>query len=80
MTDAEQRLWQRLRRKQINGWQFYRQKPIGAYIVDFYCPIAMLVVEVDGEQQAWGGAERIPPQPPAAADKAVPLLPEDESK
>ena len=30
MTDAEQHLWQFLRRKQINGWQFYRQKPLGA--------------------------------------------------
>lgn len=50
MTDAEQKLWYRLRRKQINGWQFYRQKPIGAYIVDFYCPAARLVIELDGGQ------------------------------
>jgi very-short-patch-repair endonuclease len=50
MTDAEQKLWIRLRRKQINGWQFYRQKPIGSYIVDFYCPTAKLVIEVDGSQ------------------------------
>lgn len=33
MTDAEQRLWQRLRRKQILGLQFYRQKPILNFIV-----------------------------------------------
>ena len=50
MTDAEQKLWYRLRRKQINGWQFYRQKPMGSYIVDFYCPVARLVVELDGSQ------------------------------
>jgi len=50
MTEAEQKLWYRLRRKQINGWQFYRQKPLGSYIVDFYCPAAHLVVEVDGSQ------------------------------
>ena len=50
MTDAEQKLWYRLRRKQINGWQFYRQKPLGSYIVDFYCPAARLVVEIDGSQ------------------------------
>lgn len=50
MTDAEQKLWQRLRRKQINGWQFYRQKPLGNYIVDFYCAAAHLVVEIDGSQ------------------------------
>jgi len=49
-TDAEQRLWSRLRRKQISGIQFYRQKPIGNYIVDFYAPSVQLVVEVDGSQ------------------------------
>jgi len=52
MTDAEQVLWQRLRRKQIFGVQFYRQKPLLEYIVDFYCPAARLVVEVDGSQHA----------------------------
>ena len=50
LTDAEQRLWSRLRRKQILGVQFYRQKPIGNYITDFYAPGARLVVEVDGAQ------------------------------
>ena len=50
MTDAEQHLWQYLRRKQINGWQFYRQKPLGAYIIDFHCAAAQLVVELDGSQ------------------------------
>ena len=50
MTDAEQRLWFRVRRKQIGGVQFYRQKPIGAFIVDFYAPAAKLVIEVDGSQ------------------------------
>ena len=50
LTDAEQRLWNRLRRKQILGVQFYRQKPIGNYIVDFYAHAARLVVEVDGAQ------------------------------
>jgi very-short-patch-repair endonuclease len=50
MTDAEQKLWQCLRRKQINGWQFYRQKPLGPYIVDFYCAAANLVIELDGGQ------------------------------
>ena len=50
MTDAEQRLWHRVRRKQIEGVQFYRQKPLGPYIVDFYAPAANLVVEIDGSQ------------------------------
>lgn len=50
MTDAKQLLWQRLRRKQILGLQFYRQKPILNFIVDFYCPAANLVIECDGGQ------------------------------
>ena len=50
MTDAEQLLWHRLRRKQILGLQFYRQKPILNFIVDFYCPAANLVIECDGSQ------------------------------
>jgi len=50
MTDAEKRLWSRIRMGQLEGCYFYRQKPIGEYIVDFYCPRAKLVVEVDGGQ------------------------------
>ena len=50
MTDAEQRLWSRLRRKQLHDVQFYRQKPLGEYVVDFYAPAVGLVVEVDGSQ------------------------------
>ena len=50
MTDAERVLWHRLRRKQIQGVQFYRQKPLLAYIVDFYCPAVKLVIELDGSQ------------------------------
>ncbi|MDO8458709.1 MAG: endonuclease domain-containing protein [Burkholderiaceae bacterium] len=50
MTDAEQLLWQRVRLKQVRGLQFYRQKPLLAFIVDFYCPKAKLVIELDGSQ------------------------------
>ena len=50
MTDAEQLLWSKLRRKQILGVQFYRQKPLANYIVDFYCAAANLVIELDGSQ------------------------------
>ena len=50
ITHCEQILWSRLRKKQLRGVQFYRQKPIGTYIVDFYAPKAKLVVEVDGSQ------------------------------
>jgi len=50
MTDAEQWLWHKVRRQQILGVQFYRQRPLGPYIVDFYAPRVNLVVEVDGGQ------------------------------
>ena len=50
MTDSEQVLWKELRGKQLRSVQFYRQKPIGQFIVDFYAPRAKLVVEVDGSQ------------------------------
>ncbi|WP_312318860.1 endonuclease domain-containing protein [Acinetobacter variabilis] len=50
MTEAEKLLWSKLRSKQILGLQFYRQKPILNYIVDFYCPAANLVIECDGSQ------------------------------
>jgi len=50
MTDAEMLLWSKIRGKQLKGQQFYRQKIIGEYIVDFYCPKSRLVIEVDGGQ------------------------------
>lgn len=50
MTKSESRLWSRLKGKQLNQLQFYRQKIIGNYIVDFYCPKASLVIELDGGQ------------------------------
>jgi len=59
MTDAENFLWSRIRKKQLKGFQFYRQKNIGEYIVDFYCPAAKLIIEVDGGQHyAEHGKER----------------------
>ena len=54
MTDAERRLWAKIRMKQLKGYQFYRQKPIGDYIIDFFCPRAKLVIEVDGSYHLVG--------------------------
>ena len=54
MTDSERVLWSRLRGKQVSGVQFYRQKPIGEYIVDFFAPRTKLVIEVDGSQHMEG--------------------------
>ncbi len=50
MTESEQRLWYHLRRKQLLNIQFFRQRPIGSYIVDFYAPRIKLVIESDGSQ------------------------------
>jgi len=50
MTDAEKLLWSKIRGKQLSGLQFYRQKIIGNYIADFYCPKSRLVIEIDGGQ------------------------------
>jgi very-short-patch-repair endonuclease len=54
MTDAERRLWASVRMKQLKRYQFYRQKPIGDYIVDFFCPGAKLVIEIDGSYHLMG--------------------------
>ena len=52
LTDAEQRLWHILKRRQIAGVKFRRQQPIGPFIVDFVCFDPRVVVEVDGGQHA----------------------------
>jgi len=51
-TEAEQRLWSRLRAHQLEGLKFRRQEPIGPYIVDFVCLERSLIIEVDGGQHA----------------------------
>jgi very-short-patch-repair endonuclease len=49
-TDAERKLWQILRSRQVSGLKFFRQYSIGDYILDFYCPAIRLAIEVDGSQ------------------------------
>jgi very-short-patch-repair endonuclease len=49
-TDAERRLWYRLRNYQIGQVKFRRQQPIGRYIADFVCFECGLIVELDGSQ------------------------------
>lgn len=51
-TPAEQTLWAFLRNAQLEGYKFRRQRPIGSYIVDFYCARRKLIVEVDGDSHA----------------------------
>jgi very-short-patch-repair endonuclease len=50
-TDAERKLWQRLRLRQL-GVKFRRQHPFQGYILDFVCLERRLVIEVDGSQHA----------------------------
>jgi very-short-patch-repair endonuclease len=52
-TEAERRLWSRLRKRQLDGYRFRRQAPLGPYVVDFACLAARLVIEVDGGQHSW---------------------------
>ena len=52
LTDAERRLWQKLKRRQIATVKFRRQQPIGAFIVDFVCFERRVIVEVDGGQHS----------------------------
>ncbi len=48
-TLSEVLLWQRIKNKQLMGYDFHRQKPIDEYIVDFFCPNLNLIIEIDGE-------------------------------
>jgi very-short-patch-repair endonuclease len=52
LTDAEQILWKHLRRRQLHGFHFRKQCPIGPYIADFACLEAKLIIEVDGGQHS----------------------------
>jgi very-short-patch-repair endonuclease len=51
-TDAEMKLWRRLKRLETRGTHFRRQMPIGSFVADFACPAARLIVEIDGSQHA----------------------------
>jgi very-short-patch-repair endonuclease len=52
MTLPEVVLWQELRGGKLRGLQFRRQHPIGPYILDFYCSVARLAIEIDGASHA----------------------------
>ena len=52
-SPAEKKIWYEvLCRKQFEGYKFTRQKPLGGYIVDFYCSKLQLVIEIDGDSHA----------------------------
>jgi very-short-patch-repair endonuclease len=51
-TRAELHLWNKLRARQLAGFKFVRQEPVGPYVTDFICRESRLVIEVDGGQHA----------------------------
>ncbi len=58
-TDAELVLWRHLRDRQLGGFKFVRQEPVGPYCADFACRERRLVIEVDGGQHADSAADRL---------------------
>ena len=49
MPEAEKLLWSKLKGKQLAGYKFRRQHGLEDFILDFYCPKALLAIEVDGD-------------------------------
>jgi very-short-patch-repair endonuclease len=56
-TKAEQLLWKQLKNSRFENLKFRRQQGIGRYIVDFYCPNKMLVIELDGDSHYYDDAK-----------------------
>ena len=52
LTDAERKLWSRLRDRRLLGFKFVRQQPVESYIADFACREADLIIELDGGQHS----------------------------
>jgi very-short-patch-repair endonuclease len=48
-TPAERELWNVLRQSNLGGYKFRRQHSVGRYVVDFYCPLERLAIELDGD-------------------------------
>lgn len=70
-TEAEKRLWRRLRNSQLGGYKFRRQAVLEPYIADFFCPAKGLVVEVDGDTHTPSKNER---RDVVLADRGYPTL------
>jgi len=58
-TDAETVLWNRIRKRQIDGHKFVRQEPIGNYICDVVCREKLVIIAVDGGQHGDSAADSI---------------------
>ena len=57
LTQAERVVWAKLRDKQMGGHKFRRQYSVDSYVVDFYCPVLKLAVEIDGDSHFEEGVE-----------------------
>ena len=55
LSPVERQLWQALRGHRLQGWKFFRQHPVGSYVLDFAARRELLAIEVDGETH--GGRE-----------------------
>jgi very-short-patch-repair endonuclease len=58
-TDAEKKLWHKLRSRQLSGHKFVRQEPLGRYTCDFVCRDKKVVIEVDGGQHAGSARDAV---------------------
>ena len=59
LTPAESALWMRIRGRQLGGFKFVRQEPIGRYYVDFVCRERRVIVELDGGQHSENPEDRL---------------------
>jgi very-short-patch-repair endonuclease len=59
LTPAEMKLWTSLRNRQLDGFKFTRQEPIGPYYADFACRERRLIVELDGGQHSESAADQV---------------------
>src|SRR3989338_9165964 len=48
LPESEKILWSFLQNKKFKGYKFRRQYGVGHYVIDFYCPVAKLAIEIDG--------------------------------
>jgi very-short-patch-repair endonuclease len=58
-TDSETKLWNRIRNRQLSGYKFVRQEPVGPYICDFVCRANLIVIEVDGGQHSESARDEV---------------------
>jgi len=58
LTPAEAALWNMLKNSQLEGRKFRRQHSVDFYILDFYCPMERLAVELDGQVHMSGKAQQ----------------------